>query len=419
MIAHSATLEINERVAAYRREGRSVLHLGFGEAGLPALPELVERLCTAATDNRYAPVVGSERARAAAAGYWERRGLPTDQEQIVFAPGSKPLLYATLAVLDGDLVLPTPSWVTYAAQAALTGKRVVGVPIAAEYGGVPDPDLLESALARARADGADPRILVLTLPDNPTGTLAPPEAVRRVCEIAEREDLTVVSDEIYRDLTHDGANVDSPARYLPDRTIVTCGLSKGLALGGWRIGFARLPHGAHGQRWSDALRGVASEVWSSMSSPMDEVATFALDEPAVVTERVAASSRLHGAVARAVADRFRSAGATLRTPTAGFYLYPDLDALRPGLDHLGIRTSVDMSRHLLEEHGLALLPGSSFGESPEALRFRVATSLLYGDDKQRLEALDATDPTALPWIADSLARLETVLASLPGASSTT
>lgn len=416
MVAHSATLEINERVAAYRREGRSVLHLGFGEAGLPALPELVERLCSAASDNRYAPVVGSDRARTAAAGYWERRGLPTGPEQMVFAPGSKPLLYATLAVLDGDVVLPTPSWVTYAAQAVLTGKRVIGVPIPDGYGGVPDPDLLGPALAQARTEGADPRVLVLTLPDNPTGTLAPADAVRRVCEIAEREDLVILSDEIYRDLTHDDATVHSPAQYVPERTIITCGLSKGLALGGWRIGFARLPDGADGRLWCDALRGVASEVWSSMSSPMDEVATFALDEPPVVTARVAASRRLHGAVARAVADRFRTSGATLRMPRAGFYLYPDLEALRPGFDGLGIRTSVDVSRYLLDEHGLAVLPGSSFGEAPETLRFRVATSLLYGDDKQRLEALDAADPATLPWIADSLARLETVLSSLPGAA---
>ncbi|MDP9444871.1 MAG: aminotransferase class I/II-fold pyridoxal phosphate-dependent enzyme, partial [Actinomycetota bacterium] len=111
MIAHSATLEIHERVAALRRAGRPVLHLGFGEAGLPVLPELVARLREAAPDNRYAPVAGSHTAREAAAGYFSRRGLPTTGDQVVLAPGSKPLLYAALAVLEGDVVLPVPSWV--------------------------------------------------------------------------------------------------------------------------------------------------------------------------------------------------------------------------------------------------------------------------------------------------------------------
>src|SRR6266508_2493067 len=219
VIAHSATLEINERVAAHRRAGHSILHLGFGEAGLPVLPDLLERLRTAAPDNAYAPVAGSAPTREAAAGYWSRRGIPTGADQIVLAPGSKALLFAALAVLDGDVVLPQPSWVTYAAQAALTGKRVVGVPVPADCGGVPDPDRLEDALRAARADGADPRIVVLTLPDNPTGTLAPEPTVRRVCEIADRLGLVILSDEIYRDLTHDGSGFTSPAQLLPERTV--------------------------------------------------------------------------------------------------------------------------------------------------------------------------------------------------------
>lgn len=416
MVAHSATLEINERVATYRREGRSILHLGFGEAGLPVLPELIERLRTAASDNRYGPVAGSEAARTAAAGYWDRRGIPTSPEQIMFAPGSKALLYATLAAVDGDVVLPSPSWVTYAAQAALVGKRVIAVPIPAGHGGVPDPDLLLPALRRARSEGAEPRIVVLTLPDNPTGTLAADETIRRICEIAEQQDLVILSDEIYRDLTHDGSGFTSPARYLPERTIVTSGLSKNLALGGWRIGFARLPEGPHGRRWGSVLRGVASEVWSSMSSPMESVAAFALDEPVVVTERITASRKLHGTVARAVALRFQEAGATLRSPQAGFYLYPDLEAFRPGLRRLGLHTPADVSRHLIDEHGLAVLPGTAFIDDPDALRFRVATSLLYGDDTQRLQALHSSDPLELPWIADALSRLESVLGSLPSPS---
>ena len=413
MIAHSATLEINERVAARRRAGHSILHLGFGEAGLPVLPDLLERLRTAAPDNAYAPVAGSAPTREAAAGYWSRRGIPTGADQIVLAPGSKALLFAALAVLDGDVVLPQPSWVTYAAQAALTGKRVVGVPVPADCGGVPDPDRLEDALRAARADGADPRIVVLTLPDNPTGTLAPEPTVRRVCEIADRLGLVILSDEIYRDLTHDGSGFTSPAQLLPERTVVTCGLSKNLALGGWRIGFARLPSTPAARDWHAGMLGVASEVWSSISAPMETVAAYALGEPDPVRRRIAASRRLHGAVASAVYDVFADAGAESRRPSAGFYLYPDLERLRPELAKVGVDTGAELGRHLLDRHGVAVLPGEEFGDPPEALRFRVATSLLYGADvEQRLAALDSGDPVSLPWISASLRHLRGVLAAL-------
>lgn len=149
---------------------------------------------------------------------------------------------------------------------------------------------------------------------------------------------------------------------------------------------------------------------------MESVAAFALDEPAVVTERISASRDLHGAVARAVAARFQAAGATLRPPQAGFYLYPDLEAFRPGFRLLGLHTAGDVSRYLIDEHGLALLPGTAFVDDPDALRFRVATSLLYGDDTQRLQALHSSDPVELSWIADALSQLTSVLGSLPGPS---
>ncbi len=99
---------------------------------------------------------------------------------MLLAPGSKALLFGLLAALPGDVVLPRPSWVSYAAQAALVGKNVIGVPVPPEAGGVPDPEQLEARLSDAVARGGRPGVLVVTLPDNPTGTVAAPELVARV-----------------------------------------------------------------------------------------------------------------------------------------------------------------------------------------------------------------------------------------------
>ena len=148
-IPHSATLAIDELVESRRTAGKSVLHLGFGEAGLPVPPGLSAVLAGATELNRYGPVAGSFQVRSAAAGWFTRRGVHTDASQIVMGPGSKPLLFALLAAIGGDVVLPRPSWVSYAAQAALLNRRVISVPIPAQCGGIPDPDHLDDALRQA------------------------------------------------------------------------------------------------------------------------------------------------------------------------------------------------------------------------------------------------------------------------------
>ncbi|MER5645027.1 pyridoxal phosphate-dependent aminotransferase [Streptosporangium sp. NPDC002524] len=399
----SATLAANEDIERRRRAGERVLNLAFGEAGLPVHPALSERLAAASGLNGYGPVAGAPALREAASGYWSRRGLPTDPGLVVCGPGSKPLLYGLLPAIGGDIVLPMPSWVSYAAQTELAGARSLLVPTPPGEGGVPDPERVTAAVGRARAQGRDVRSLLVTLPDNPSGTLAGAATIRRIAEVARELDLTIISDEIYRDLVHSpDSGFLSPADVAPERTVITSGLSKSLALGGWRIGVARLPSPA----LRDRLLAVASEIWSSPAAPVQQAAAYAYTEPPELVERVSRSRELHGAVARAVYERFVRAGVRVDAPRGGFYLYPDFT----GLD---VASSADLAAYLLDRHGVGVLPGHVFGDDPAALRVRVATSLLYGETaRRRLAALDAPDPLALPWISASLDRLDEALTGL-------
>ncbi|MEV4010824.1 pyridoxal phosphate-dependent aminotransferase [Nonomuraea angiospora] len=401
----SATLAANEDIDRRRRAGERVIHLAFGEAGLPVHPALRDRLAGAAERNGYGPVAGASELRTAAAGYWTRRGLPTDPELVVCGPGSKSLLYGLLLAIGGDIVLPMPSWVSYAAQAELVGSRPILVPAPPGGGGVPDPDLVAGAVRRARAQGRTVNSLLVTLPDNPTGRLAGPETIARLVEIARELDLLIISDEIYRDVVHDPAlPFISPADLAPERTIITTGLSKSLALGGWRIGVARLPPGSHALHRS--LLAVASEIWSAPAAPVQEAAAYAFDEPGELLDRIELARRLHGTVARAVHERFTEIGADVPVPQGGFYLYPDLSHLRLG-------GSAEITKILLEEHGIGVLPGHAFGDDPAAARVRVAVSLLYGETaEERLTALNSPNPLQLPWIADNLDYLSTGLNEL-------
>ena len=117
----SATLAANEVMAARRSRGQPTLPLAFGEAGLPVHPALQRALAAATTANAYGPVAGHPVLRSAAAGYWQRRGLPTGPEQVVCGPGSKPLLFGLLLAIGADVAIPQPSWVSWPLVAMASG----------------------------------------------------------------------------------------------------------------------------------------------------------------------------------------------------------------------------------------------------------------------------------------------------------
>jgi aspartate aminotransferase len=411
----SATLAANEALAIRRLGGESVLPLAFGEAGLPAHPMLRAALAAAGDSNSYGPVAGLISLRQAAAGYWARRGLPTSADSVVCGPGSKPLLFGLLLALGADVAVPQPSWVSYAAQASMIGVRTHFVPAPPGQGGVCDPKGLARAVEAARRDGRRIGSVVITLPDNPTGRLARPGTMRELCDVAAAHDLIIISDEIYRDLVHDpGAPFPSPTAFAPERTVVTTSLSKSLALGGWRIGVARLPDSPAGHGLRDRLLGIGSEIWSAASAPIQQAAALAFTEPPDLTERIARSRSLHSIVAHAVASRFAAAGLLVPAPEAAFYLYPDF---APWREHLrgshSITAGAGLARRLLDRYGMGVLPASAFGEDADVLRVRVATGLLYGETTvQRERALTAADPLALPWISAALARIDEILADL-------
>jgi aspartate aminotransferase len=240
--------------------------------------------------------------------------------------------------------------------------------------------------------------------------------VRALCAFAQQEDLLIVSDEIYRDLLHDPATpYRSPAEFAAERTIVVNGLSKSFGLGGWRSGVARFPANELGEQLRTEVVTFASESWSALAAPIQAATAFALSEPPVIRERLAASARLHGAVARAVHEIFVAAGATCRPPAGGFYVYPDFEPVRERLTSHGITDSDTLQRYLFTQFAVAVLAGHQLGDDPGALRFKAATSLLYGATRaEQQAALDADDPVRLPHVRRTLDAVAEAFAKLCG-----
>ncbi len=376
-LATSATLAMNEAVAKRRAAGQETIHLGFGEAAFPLHPLLATALAEAAKRTGYAPVLGIPALRKAIAAYLARkRGLTFSSDQIVVGPGSKPLLYALLQVLEGDLLLPVPSWVSYAPQARLASRRVIGVETDSGDHHRLTPQALSRAMDQAHRDGADPRILLVNTPSNPTGSMFDRSDVEALALWAREQGITLISDEIYAELAHGWREHVSPAFFYPEGCIVTGGLSKAFSAGGWRLGYAALPTTTAGTQAMAALRALASEIWSAAATPVQEAALAAFSLNESVEQYVQRSARIYGYVSGRLYDTLASLGVPCPRPAGAFYLYPDFSPWRPVLMEQSIRTGADLAHYLLEEWDIATLPGSAFGEPPESLCLRLSTSLL-------------------------------------------
>lgn len=205
-------------------EGHGPVRYGppLPDTGLPVPPELAGHLCAAADRAAAEPVGGSPAVVEAACGYWERRGLVTDPAHVAAAPGAPALLLALTAALGGDVLVPRPCAAWWAPYARLLGRPVFHVATPAESGGVPDPYALLETVRRVRAEGGDPRLLVLSLADDPTGTVAPPELLHETVEAAAGEGLHLVSDETWRDTLYapGGTVLLSPAEMLPGQVTI-------------------------------------------------------------------------------------------------------------------------------------------------------------------------------------------------------
>ncbi|MEU6347312.1 aminotransferase class I/II-fold pyridoxal phosphate-dependent enzyme [Streptomyces sp. NPDC046977] len=365
------------------------------------------------------PPGGGAAVRAAAAGYWDRRGLPTDAAQTAAGPGAEPLLLALLAAIGGDVVVARPSAARHAPPVRLRGRTPVAVPTPSVGGGAPDPFALLEAVRRAREDGADPRVVLLAAADDPSGTVTPPELLHEVCEAAEEAGLLLVSDETYGDTVHrpHGTTLLSPAEMLPARTVVLSDLGAALAPPGWPAAVLRFPATERGMSLRTEVLRHCAELGALLPGPVAEAATHALSEPASVRAHLAAANRLHAAVARAAYDVVAGAGALSRPPEAGFHLYADFGPLAAGLAAAGVTDAAGLEAVLTERLGHPAPGGHRFGDDPAALRVRIDTGPLYGgDDAQRRTALDSPSPVALPHVAARLGTLASVLTALGGAA---
>jgi aspartate aminotransferase len=384
-VPRSATLAINERCADLKRSGREVFRLGLGQSPFPVPDSVVEALRRNAHQKDYLPVQGLPELREVLAEHHRREfGVGCSSDDVIVGPGSKELMFLLQLVYYGDLVIPTPAWVSYAPQARIIGRHVQFLATERSNGWRLSPDQLDML---CRLDPGRPRIVVLNYPSNPTGATYTEAELEELAESASRNRIVLLSDEIYGKLHHRGAHRSIVPLY-PQGTIFSGGLSKWCGAGGWRLGLFVVP-GA--MRWLlDAMAAAASETFTSTSAPIQHAAVTAFEGGPDIEEYLVRCRSVLRALGNFLARQLRAAGAQVLEPEGGFYLFPNFSRLRARLRSKGIATSDDLCRRLLEETGVAVLPGSDFGRNPSELVVRLA--YVDFDGAEALTAVADTEP---------------------------
>lgn len=383
-LRQSATVSIKDRVRALRGEGRTVHDFGLGQSPFPVPGPVVEALRLAAGEKDYLPARGLPALREAVADYHRRYDqLETHPDRVLVGPGSKELMFLLQLVYYGEIILPTPSWVSYQPQARILGRRISLLHTTSQNQWKITGAQLDESLAQT-GDETRPRLLVLNYPMNPTGLTYSAEELHAIADVARRYEVIVLSDEIYGRLHFDGAHY-SIARYYPERTIVSSGLSKWCGAGGWRLGTFAFPPDL--QWLLDAMVCVASETYTAVCAPIQHAGVTAFRGGAVMERYLANARRILAALGGRCVAELHAAGVGVHDPQGGFYLFADFTPAADRLKQRGLSTGAALSEALLAETGVAILPGSSFGRPRHELTARL--SFIDFDGARALAAAEA------------------------------
>lgn len=347
----SLTLAIAAKAKQLRAEGRDICSLSAGEPDFDT-PAFIRQAAARALEEghtRYGPAAGEPALRAAiAAKLTDENGLPTLPEQVLVTNGGKQALYNLFQVLLGpgdEVLLPSPYWLSYPEIAQLAGASVRYLPSDAAQGFRLDPGQLEAAITPAS------RLLVLNSPSNPTGmVLSRPELEAIAAVLRRHPQVAVVCDEIYEYLLAPGHSHHSFAAVAPDladRVFVVNGCAKGWAMTGWRIGWLSGP-----QPVIAAAAALQSQTTSNVCSFAQFGALAAVAGPRDCVQAMAAQFNERRALLTAGLGAIP--GLQLLPPEGAFYAFPDVS-------HYGL-DSMLLCNRLLDEVGLAVVPGVAFGD---------------------------------------------------------
>jgi aspartate aminotransferase len=364
----SPTLAVTSRAAEMRAAGKDIIGLGAGEPDFDTPDHIKQAAIKAINDGftKYTPVDGTPGLKQAIIDKFKRdNDLEYTPEEILVSCGGKQSFYnLAQAILDSDdeVVIPTPYWVSYPDMSILAG----GVPVFVHANEKQNFKITPNQLKAAITDLT--RLVIINSPSNPTGmayTLEELEALGNV--LREYPKIVIATDDMYEHIRWGDkpfVNILNACPDLKDRCLVLNGVSKAYSMTGWRIGYAAGP--AHIIK---AMKKIQSQSTSNPTSISQVAAQAALEgSQECIQDMLIHFKQRHDYVV----DRLNKINGVSCLPTDGtFYCFPNVQAAIDRID--GVTTDVELAEHLIEQAGVALVPGSAFGLSGH-VRISIATS---------------------------------------------
>ena len=341
----SATLKINEISKNLENDGKEVIKFGFGQSPFQVPDQVVEELKKNAHQKSYLPTQGLHELREVIAKYEsKKKNNNFTPNQIIVGPGSKELMFLLHISFDGEIILPTPSWVSYQPQSIIADNKFHWIETTSENNWHPTAENIENLILK---DKEKNYLLFLNSPNNPSGQVC--KNLREISEIVKKYNIIILSDEIYSELTFD-EDYDSISNYCSDKVIISSGLSKWCGAGGWRLGYFVIPNKLN--QLKNSIKVLASETFSAVSAPIQyaAISAFNIDH----SDYIRKSKVILKGIGEYVYRNLKSNNVVMNKPMGGFYLMPEFL-------NKNFRTSADMCTDLLNKKSVAILPGFDFG----------------------------------------------------------
>ena len=341
----SSTLKINEISKQLEEKGEKIFKFGFGQSPFQVPDDIINELKNNAHQNEYLPMQGLASLRTSVAKYTsDKKNYNYTSENVVIGPGSKELMFLLHVAFDGEIILPIPSWVSYAPQAIIGRNKIRMLETKRENNWFPTGHEIEQIILK---DKKKNYLLFLNSPNNPSGQTC--NNLQGISEIIKKYNLLVLSDEIYSELNFD-KTYQSISNFCPEKTIISSGLSKWCGAGGWRLGYFIVPNKL--KKIKDTLNILASETFSSVSAPIQHAAIQAYEGDH--KNYIKSSREILKIVGSYVYENLVSNNIIISKPQGGFYLMPEFVKAN-------FSSSPEMCNDILRKTGVALLPGSDFG----------------------------------------------------------
>ena len=359
-LKESSTLVINEKSKELIKQRKKIYQFGFGQSPFPVPGKIVETLKNHAHRKEYLPVQGLPKLREVISKYLKQKtGNNYPKENILITPGSKEAMLLIHIAFKGEIIISAPGWVSYEPQAQIGSNKIHWIETSRFNNWFPTAKEIEKKIKKIGKKKN--LILILNSPNNPSGAVC--SNLKELAKVAKKYKLIVLSDEIYTDLTFEN-NYNSISQYYPELTFITGGLSKWCGAGGWRLGFLAVPKKL--KEFLISLKSLASESYSTVNTPTQFAAVEAYEGN--YDDYKNKVKGILKAIGNYVYKNLKSNKILINPPQGAFYLMPEFINKK-------YKSSSKMCEAILNETGVAMLPGSDFGFHSK----KMLTRLSYTD----------------------------------------